>query len=358
MKQELTLFNYQELCQEEFMQPPLCNTGVQNPNSNIQVTIDWFECTFKNLTHEELLSKYNLTLYDVLEVSKGMHGYDTTFKIDENIKIMINSQDNQRDPNERMGTHLLMSGKGCREYESKYNWKYLFKLCVEENANISRIDIAFDSYCEDYFTVQRAKESLMNNTICTKSKSVLIHENRSVTKAEMMGETITIGKNNSDTQVCLYNKLLERNSADGNIPDDITSWYRCELRIRHSAAKNFVLLSYIHWDEFVPTACSVLYNYLDFKVNNGEDRKHRMKTVDWWRNFLETANKIQLSSKKKVSTIETKKAWLEKSVVKSLAMCVKADESEETPAIDLLNDYYNKGLNRITSLMDEHIINA
>lgn len=357
MKKDINLFNCEELLKEELSRPPLCNTGVESAREDIQVTIDWFECTFKTLSHEELLAKFNLSIYDVLKADKGIHGYDVTFFIDENIKIMINTKDYQRATDEIMGTHLLLSGKGCREYEKKYNWHYLFELCVLENANISRVDIAFDSYTEEYFTVQKAKEALLNNTISTKSKSVLIHENRSVTNAEILGETITIGKNNTQTQVCIYNKLLERNSADESVPEDRTSWYRCELRLRHKVAKNFVLLAHMNWHEFIPTASAVLYNYLDFKELTNVSQKTRMPTVTWWSKFLDTTNKIRLSSKQKVSTIETKKAWLEKSVVKSLAMCVKAEVSNNISANDLLNEYYNKGLNKITSLMDEYIVN-
>lgn len=358
------------ICTLPSHKPPLCNTGVQKIlktsksadstmqiNENLKLTIDWFECTFKTLKYYEVLEAFGLSYEHILKTDKGMHGYDKTFYIDETIKIMINTQDWKRGENEQMGTHLVMSGKGCREFEKKYDWHSLFLYCVSNNAIVSRIDIAFDSFTDSYFTVQKAKKALQNDCICTKSKTCQIHEKCSISGGEVIGETLMIGTAQSETQICIYNKLQERTSAEEAIPENIEHWYRCELRMRHDTALNFLYLTSQEWESFTSNCISVLYNYLDFKIEADKHLpKTKRRTVNWWNAFIKDSAKIQLSKKDKVSTIERKKQWIEKSVVKSLAMCVLSDLDNEIDPKDILNVYYKHGVEKIKSEMDKHLI--
>ena len=183
--------NYQNLWQRnQFMS---VEENIQSVDKkDVDLIIDWFEFTVKGKSIFEVLRDFGLTEYDA-EISMhavGLFGYDTTFVFGEKIKFMASSKDVLRDNSERMGIHVLMSGKACREFEKKWSWYWLMLYCQDNGCNISRNDIAYDSFTDKYFTNSKVRNSLRRGNASAKAKKALEYTERLVSDGSITGETV------------------------------------------------------------------------------------------------------------------------------------------------------------------------
>lgn len=327
---------------------------------DVDLIIDWFEFTVKGKSIYEVLQDFGLSEYDanVTVHSVGLFGYDTTFVYGEKIKFLTSSKDIIRDESERMGIHVLMSGKACREFEKKWTWYWLMLYCQVNGCNISRIDIAYDSFTDKFFTIAKVRNSLKRGNATAKAKKALEYTERRIVDGSITGETVKFGKSSSETSICFYNKLQERESANYIISKDIKHWYRCELRIRKDSAKKFLNTVLNDTQNFSIIALGVLKNYVDFKPRKDMTRnKSRKDSVMWWSSFLGECTRLQLSNRAQQTTISRKRDWLEMSTQKALAMLLIADMDsiDEMSAVDL-QKFITDGMSKI-SKMDIKTIN-
>lgn len=118
--------------------------------------VDWLGVTLKTIRVDdvddagrELHSRRDIRLEDIYtllgipesqwkEMPRGMNGYSRQMACGD-IKILFAG-------NADMGYHLLMSGQGCRQYETFWSqsWETLFRQLWEAEANFSRLDLAID----------------------------------------------------------------------------------------------------------------------------------------------------------------------------------------------------------------------
>ncbi len=295
---------------------------------DVDLIIDWFEFTVKGKSIYEVLQDFGLSEYDanVTMHSVGLFGYDTTFVFGEKVKFMASSKDVFRDDSERMGIHVLMSGKACREFELKWSWYWLMLYCQDNGCNISRIDIAYDSFTDKYFTISKVRNSLKRGNASAKAKKALEYTERRIADGSITGETVKFGKSSSETSICFYNKLQERESAGYIVSKDKKHWFRCELRIRKDSARKFLNEVLADPHNFSKIALGVLKNYVDFKPREDMRRnKSRKESVQWWGSFLGECTRLQLSNRAQQTTISRKRDWLEMSAQKALAMLLIAD---------------------------------
>lgn len=145
------------------------------------------------------------------------------------------------------------------------------------------------------------------------------------------GETIYIGSSHSNTQICIYDKKLERFTKDIEVFE--TVWYRVEVRFMQDRAKWFVSNFLAHCGNdndfsFIPEA---LYTVLEFKeptVNGKETSdktKSRWDSAQWWLDFLGVASKADFSHQHPVQTIDRKIDWLDRCVSRPLLQVYSAN---------------------------------
>ena len=347
--------------------PPFSDRGVQNTSAAIfrekNILIDWFECTIKSDVNPLIIftSFLQIPKEEVSYESSGIYGYNMTYFY-RDIKIMTSCD------NKILGTHILMSGKGCRDFENLYcSWFDFFSFLFDNfEINITRIDIAIDTFTDKYFTMEKLRDYVLNKQVVSRFKSSTEFIQKSLSTSDIESETIWFGSRNSNIQIVFYNKLLERRNASYVVDPNIKFWYRCESRFRNGIAKNLVE-TILSGGSYVDVINDVLYHYLDFKdFNSTESNRSRWQTSSWWLDFLETNKKLSLKVNLKESSIVKKQRWLCDSVSKSEFMVYVSDLVKEDYSIDILSSNYifnllKDGFNKINSndlrLINEYRIN-
>ena len=377
-------------------------SSISNIKSTYQndIIIDWFEFTIKDKSLDEVLLDFGIIKSDLIHVQSGLFGYDNTFIYKEKMKFMISSRDYNlqtyiddykrwkkeiesvkffhRDGHSKsdvinrykksiekleesklksMGIHIMFSGYACREFETEYDWYWLFDYANKNASAISRIDIAIDVFNDKTMTLPRIRKYLKRGLIVSKAKKALNLEERLTVSGEITGESVRIGSSASETMVVFYNKLQERTSANYIVSDDIKHWYRCEIRLRRESAKNFLNKAVNEYKDFGELTISVLNNLIsikDYKHNqsNNTDR-YRWKNAKWWNEFVQTNKKQPLSSKAIQTSIQRKASWIEKSVEKTLASVFIAN-TDHFMEHDL-QDYIINGIKKFDKMTLEQI---
>lgn len=326
---------------KNFIEPPLTDRGVQNTSGAIyrekNILIDWFECTLKNNVHPEIIftSFLHIPKEEIDVEDSGLYGYKMTYSW-RDIKIMTSLD------NSVLGTHVLISGKGCRDIESlNVDWLELFGFLTDNfDMNITRIDIAIDTFTDKYFTLQKLRDYIKNKQVVSKFKSSTEFIQKSLSTSDIESETIWFGSRTSNIQIVFYNKLMERTNASYEVDPNIKYWYRCESRFRNEIAMNLVK-TILNNGDYIKIINDVLYNYLDFKdISYTESNRSRWITSSWWLDFLETNKKLSLKVNLKESSIVSKKRWLNDSVSKSQFMVYVSDLVKDTYTIDMLSSNY------------------
>lgn len=302
--------------------------------------VDWFQCTLfpKDGLKKEILSNCYGSCYDdfnilyinylfkkffnidssLLVKSKGFNGYDICYSY-RNIKLMGCSYRSD------MGFNLMLSGQACRDYEDlNLNWVSLCQsiMIVCDHFNFNRIDIAIDSINSNDYTIDKLYGLIRCGLCCTKFKKCINIDSLIISSNESTGRNLQFGSKSSDIEITFYDKLNERKNAGYDV--DVVSWFRCELRFRHDNAYD-IFLKILEGSFISDYILAILYNYIDFKVVNGDSNLSRRKTAPFWLKFVSDSSKLKLSTRSSESSIVKKKLWLCNSVNKTELLVYLAD---------------------------------
>lgn len=226
---------------------------------------------------------------------------------------------------------VVVSGQGCRqlEHEGVVNganiggelaWLRFIELLVTNGATFPRVDFAIDD-CSGGLDLHRIAESVRNGHLSTRFKGKTLPDGSSyggfqefkdysTVNGGVSGHTLNFGSRNSNMFVRMYNKGLEQLSK--GVEDDGTfgNWVRVEMELKKEGA-DLMIRRFIA--EGFSCVSKVLYAYIDFKDENDntEDKNHkyRRKTADWWSEFIETVEKLQLGYKPSIKTLDSMKKW-------------------------------------------------
>lgn len=343
---------------ENQFKPPLTDRGVQNTSGAINgeknILVDWLEFTIRdNVNPFILFTEYlHIDSFDILTEKKGLYCYDYTFSW-RDIKVFTNKEKPQ------FGIHVLLSGKGCRDFESLgLDWIDFFKFLLDNfDIHFSRVDIAIDTFNDEYYTLDKLREYIKNGQVVSRFKSSTEFMQKKLSDSTIESETIWFGSRMSNIQIVFYNKLFEQRNNNYELNDEykdkIKSWYRCETRFRNEQAMTLIECFVLN-NNYMNVINEVLYNYLDFKdYNVTESNKSRWNTSQWYLDFLETNKKLSLKVNKKLSDITRKKKWIEDSVSKSELMVYLSDVSKDNGfsldkySVQHLYDLLKKGFTKI-----------
>lgn len=101
-----------------FPELPYTNRGVIRQKEELSALIDWCQVTIKEVPLEAVIEdvlRIPLELMTVTGYEKGIAGHEVV-AIFDNIKVLKPTGNAQY-----QGFQILMSGKGCRNYENFYN---------------------------------------------------------------------------------------------------------------------------------------------------------------------------------------------------------------------------------------------
>lgn len=287
--------------------------------------IDWLQFTIKNRTYIDVIVsilQYNLNLFQTLP--KGMMGYKSQTAFD-NIKVLY-------DGKEDMGVHVILSGQGCRQYETKESILWLLDRINENEGKLTRIDIALDDFKGNLIPFKKIKKDIIKGNIITKWKSSLEYNKRD-TNGKILGETISLGSRTSDTYLRIYDKALEQ-GYDG-------IWNRIEVEIKKKNAEEIqnILNEYTVARIFK----GVLNNYLRIvQPHETDTNKSRWKTQPYWEKLINGIDKIKLTQKKEEKSIDEKKEWIKKQVGPTMAIVSILENGDDAFFKEVINESIDK----------------
>lgn len=253
---------------------------------------------------------------------------------------------------------IEFKGQTCRHFEEvNGNWKQLIQYVKNEfvQYNVSRLDLAFDVFTgeielEDIFDKIRKKEYTS-----TARKTQIIEE---FDNGVPIGQTCYIGNDNSDKQLCIYNKKLERVSTDHIV--DVSKWLRFEFRLFHEFSKSAFVELEEQIDKLDIYILNSLMGFIRFKENKKNTRIENCDDWDKWTILLNNSQGHRILNQFKLEeSFSRKKRWFNNNLIKMLCTFYSVDNNElfnqlKDKMYDKFEDLTQKDLNLINEFLLEN----
>lgn len=288
--------------------PPYTNRGAQItiPTEN-RTLVDWVAFTIKTPDPKEALSIISLDSSLFVELPKGGNGYLKALSFGQ-IKVFYEGRP-------EMGCHVVMSGEGCRLYESQFSnspWFPLFSSLKDHKANFTRLDIATDNI-DRQLCLEKIRQAILNKEIRTrfnKAKEIKEHSLSRDGASLDEGHTISFGSRQSRLFIRFYDK-----AAQFSLPGH---WTRAELELKTERAN--IAVEYLVSGKPIGLLFSGIINQNLALVESSEANISRCPVQDWWHEWLGTTEKIKLTTAKAIKYVEEVMHYYEKQHASNFAM--------------------------------------
>ncbi len=299
--------------------PPSNNMGAQVTSAPVapeknQVLIDWLTFSVKENDPDKVLQLVGLDDLPFGASGSGGMGYKSSRRAG-NIAIYF-------DGNVDMGCCVVISGKGCREFEQyrrkDHCWYSYLHHLRSVKVQFTRIDIALDNI-DGTLDLSAIRDSLDNCEYRSRFKTWSEHVSGKLNRqsAQKLGRTIYLGSPQSRLKVRFYDKAAQLGIE--------STWNRAELQLmaeRATEAIEYMLKGV----ELGDLAASVLNQYFQ-PVNLDDVNISRCSVKSWWEKWLETLSKLRLAVKPSEKYIPHVCSYLKRQYSATFAM---------------LREYYNK----------------
>ena len=278
---------------------PYTNRGVIRQKEELSALIDWCQVTIKEVPLEAVIEdvlRIPLELMTVTGYEKGIAGHEVV-AIFDNIKVLKPTGNAQY-----QGFQILMSGKGCRNYENflqlnEETWFDFFNRVCQYHVNIPRIDLAIDDrkpYLSIPDLIVRTKEGLLS----TKLREIDFHDSGELKEDvfQSKGGSLYLGSSASNLRLVFYEKGYEQNKKYGGLAME-------------------VLNSKIRFLE-KPTDCMTT-------------RKRLYPTYRAWAELMKDIGKVKLTMQPQKKSLQKVWEWLEKYVAPSLKLFAEVGKIEQ-----------------------------
>ena len=233
-------------------------------------------------------------LMTVTGYEKGIAGHEVV-AIFDNIKVLKPTGNAQY-----QGFQILMSGKGCRNYENflqlnEETWfDFLNRVC-QYHINVPRIDLAIDDrkpYLSIPDLIVRTKEGLLS----TKLREIDFHDSGELKEEvfQSKGGSLYLGSSASNLRLVFYEKGYEQNKKYGTELDE--NWNRYELRFRQEMAVS-VVKELLRYRDVAGLAMEVLNSkirFLEKPTDSTTTRKRLYPTYQAWAELMKDIGKVTL----------------------------------------------------------------
>ena len=355
---------------------PYTNRGVIRQKEELSALIDWCQITIKEVPLEAVIEdvlRIPMELMTVTGYEKGIAGHEVV-AIFDNIKVLKPTGNAQY-----QGFQILMSGKGCRNYENflqlnEETWfDFLNRVC-QYHINFPRIDLAIDDrkpYLSIPDLIIRTKEGLLS----TKLRDIDFHDSGELKEEvfQSKGGSLYLGSSASNLRLVFYEKGYEQNKKYGIELDE--NWNRYELRFRQEMAVSVVqeLLRYrdvvrlamevsvvqelLRYRDVAGLAMEVLNSkirFLEKPTDSTTTRKRLYPTYKAWAELMKDIGKVKLTMQPQKKSLQKVWEWLEKYVAPSLKLFAEVGKIEQR---DYIGNLIANGKMNITQkqLYDDYI---
>lgn len=297
--------------------------------TGLEAIIDWLEFTIKEKEVSYIITQIlEMNVEDFTELERGRYGYLKMLQ-NGNISVLYEGR-------EGMGVHVSLSGKGCREYETKNSIIYLMARIFAINGTVTRVDLALDDLTGKIIQFDKIRLDIKKGNVVSKWKSSIEIVKRSLQNGEIEGKTLNVGSRTSDVFLRIYDKSMEQKELEGKHT-------RLELEIKKKKAGKLSLIL-IKSSSIGILISKILNNYIRIVEPSVKDsNKSRWITKKYWSDMLATTEKVSLTIKGAERNVDDVKLWIEKQVAPSLAL-VMLDEGGD---IDELLSIIEKGIKRM-----------
>ena len=295
---------------------PYTNRGVIRQKEALSALIDWCQITIKEVPLEAVIEdvlRIPLELMTVTGYEKGIAGHEVV-AIFDNIKVLKPTGNAQY-----QGFQILMSGKGCRNYENflqlnEETWfDFLNRVC-QYHINVPRIDLAIDDrkpYLSIPDLIVRTKEGLLSSKL---------------------------------REIDFHGTELDEN------------WNRYELRFRQEMAVS-VVQELLRYRDVAGLAMEVLNSkirFLEKPTDSMTTRKRLYPTYQAWAELMKDIGKVKLTMQPQKKSLQKVWEWLEKYVAPSLKLFAEVGKIEKR---DYIGNLVANGEMNITQkqLYDDYI---
>lgn len=318
-------------------------------NTALTVSIDWLEFTILNSQLHEVMKTMELKWDDFSKLSKGKFGYNNQIKwSDGSIFIMFTAKDEDVNEstliNPKSGVHVMITGKGCRQYSVNHDLISLIKrLYSLPRVNFSRIDLAIDDFESKIINYDRIHEAAINGHFTSRWSKWDEINSRQTSDNHFLGRTMYFGSQVSEIFCRIYDKTLERKakSDETEIPKN---WTRLEMVYRKERATKLVDFLINKNMPIGYVLRGTLKHYLRFILPSTDRNKARWRTTAWWEELLSSVDRLQLTVKKEARTIDDMTAWIDQQISPTLSAILKAQEGD----LGWLRSILAKGSKRLT----------
>jgi len=279
-------------------------------HQDLECIFDWIEFTIHDLDELEVISQVlKINPGNFMELPKGRYGYKKQLAYGH-ISVLFNGA-------EDMGIHVILSGKGCREYEADSTLLELLDRIMLHDGKCTRIDMAMDDKSGKIIPFEEIKKAVKAGTISSRWKTSTEYVKRKLNDGEIIGHTINIGSRKSKMFLRIYDKALEQGQD--------TPWVRIEIEIRDERAQtlqNILLFE----DQIGQVYAKIINNYIRFLEPTDDSNRSRWPTAAWWSNLIGEIGKTSLTRKPEDRTVEDVRSWVKQQVGPSLAVLFIADD--------------------------------
>ena len=351
------LINLEERSGSFLPELPYTNRGVIRQKEELSALIDWCQITIKEVPLEAVIEdvlRIPLELMTVTGYEKGIAGHEVV-AIFDNIKVLKPTGNAQY-----QGFQILMSGKGCRNYENflqlnEETWfDFLNRVC-QYHINVPRIDLAIDDrkpYLSIPDLIVRTKEGLLS----TKLREIDFHDSGELKEEvfQSKGGSLYLGSSASNLRLVFYEKGYEQNKKYGTELDE--NWNRYELRFRQEMAVS-VVQELLRYRDVAGLAMEVLNSkirFLEKPTDSMTTRKRLYPTYQAWAELMKDIGKVKLTMQPQKKSLQKVWEWLEKYVAPSLKLFAEVGKIEKR---DYIGNLVKNGEMNITQkqLYDDYI---
>jgi phage replication initiation protein len=279
-------------------------------HQGLECIFDWMEFTIHELNEQEVvLQVLKMKPADFIILPKGRYGYKKQMA-SGHISVLFSGT-------EDMGVHVILSGRGCREYETGGTILELLDRIMLHDGKCTRIDMAMDDRTGSIIPFEKIKEAIRLGYISSRWKTSMEYIKRKLADGEIIGHTVNIGSRKSKMYMRIYDKAMEQGLD--------TPWFRIEMEIREERAEKLQDILLFE-DNIGQVYAKIINNYIRFLEPSGDTNRGRWPTAPWWENLIQEVKKLKLTRKPEDRTVEDVRSWVKQQVGPSLAVLVLADD--------------------------------
>lgn len=337
--------------------PPSSLNKNSPPKRRFNCCIDYLKVTFSGEFNpnkpsykdlHDLLWAYRADPSIVVERG-GANGYARGYMYDENLVVFAGGGFT-KDSLGNETFNIEMKGKGCRQFEEDVRdqcilagkteeeteaavheaWKHLLLTIHKYKGKCTRLDIPTDDF-DGAVPFDELRQKIEGHVFSSHLRAFSVDENPededagnySIRTSKNQGWTATLGTRKA-AQLCIYNKLAEREAKgdDGYIQYD--SWIRYEVRYYHENAVTALAFLATAYEDPDPTAVARFIVGCLAGMISIKDKKikriRQAKTWDKWERFIEDVKKLRVVSQAKIeSTVGSNAIWLIEDAAKCFA---------------------------------------